>query len=72
MEEKIEELRKLYDYLETVIHILEGRFRAADIEGNATIKEQIQCFSGIGEELDDVMERIFDEHGSEICKADIV
>lgn len=70
MEEKIEVLKVIRDNLDIMISMLEGEWKKEYLDGKGTILEQIGCYDCEGEVLQETVDLIIKEHGSELCPFD--
>ena len=66
MNEKLDELRILSSDLNTLIYILSGSIRKASLDGNGTVKEQINCYKTLGSGIQSVITEIVEKHGDDI------
>lgn len=66
MNEKLDELRILLNDLETLVYTLSGSFRKASLDGNGTIKEQINSYKTIGSDIQSVITEIAEKYGDDI------
>lgn len=67
MKKKIEELKAIRDNIDIIISMLSGEWQKKYLDGNGTIKEQIDCYDYEGKNLTDLINSIIEEHGSEPC-----
>lgn len=66
MTEKIDELRILLNDLETLIYTLSGSLRKTSLDGNGTVKEQINNYKTLGLDIQSVMKEIAEKYGDDI------
>nr|DAL52524.1 MAG TPA_asm: hypothetical protein [Caudoviricetes sp.] len=66
MNEKLDELRILSSDLDTLIYILSGIIRKASLDGNGTVKEQINRYKTLGLDIQSVMTEIAEKYGDDI------
>lgn len=66
MNEKIDELRVLLNDLETLIYTLSGSLRKTSLDGNGTVKEQINNYKTLGLDIQSVMKEIAEKYGDDI------
>ncbi|MCM0717367.1 hypothetical protein NBH15_03660 [Parabacteroides sp. W1-Q-101] len=66
MNEKIGELRILLNDLETLIYTLSGSLRKTSLDGNGTVKEQINNYKTLGLDIQFVMKEIAEKYGDDI------
>lgn len=66
MNEKIDELRILLNDLETLIYTLSGSLRKTSLDGNGTVKEQINNYKTLGLDIQSVMKEIAEKYGDDI------
>lgn len=66
MNEKIKSLKKILGDLDTMIHIMEGGSRKTDMSSDGTVFGELNCYSDEGQVIQDVLNELFEQHGSEI------
>lgn len=67
MDEKVEQLKDLYNSLDTLIYILEGNFTKESIKEAPTVRGQIGCFGDLGADIQAIIDEILIENGDDPC-----